>query len=146
MRFSTTFKGLFYLQKFNYFKTRGIEAGLRRTALYIRGACVRTIRVSPKSAPPNQPVRSRTRGGLRLIEAAIYTNGAIIGPIKFSTSNFFNEPVPHIHEFGGVFKSRDSRFFNYPNRSYMYHTLKQLNARGAILPQFSVSMARQFND
>ena len=79
-----------------------------------------------------------------MIETAVYRNGALIGPVKFPTSNFFNEPVTHIHEFGGVFFSRFG-MWSYPERSYMYYTLKQLHASNKINKRFSATMARHFN-
>ena len=142
--FNTTFRAVFYLQKFQYTVDKGKQRGLRNVAALIRGACIRTLRVSRKTAPAGHPPYAKTRGGLRVIEFSVYRNGAIIGPVKFPSSDFFNQPVPHIHEFGGLFFSR-SKYFNYPQRSYMNHTLKQLIARGKIPKEFSVGMARLFN-
>lgn len=142
--FSATFRGIFYLQKFNYTVEKGKQKGLRDVAALIRGACIRSLRISQRTSSPGNPPYAKTRGGLRVIEFSIYTNGAIIGPVKFPGSNFFDQPVPHIHEFGGTFISRVN-YYNYPQRSYMNHTLKQLVAKGKIPKQFSVSMARQFN-
>ncbi len=142
--FKTTFRGIFYLQKFNYTKEKSKQAGLMSTALFIAGACKRTIRISPNPSSPGSPVHSRTRGGLRMIETAVYRNGALIGPVKFPSSNFFNEPVPHIHEFGGTFFSRFG-LWTYPERSYMYRTLKQLHASNKINKRFSATMATRFN-
>jgi hypothetical protein len=144
MSYRFLFKGFFYLQKFDTYVNRGKQKGLVRTANYIRGACIRTLRVSKTVAPPNTPPHAKTRGGLRVIHAAVYRNGAIIGPIKFASSNYFNSPVPHIHEFGGTYLSRFG-YWRYPQRSFMYHTLKQLIARKAIPKQFSAGLARQFN-
>jgi hypothetical protein len=143
MKFSFLFKGIFYLQKFNYYKAKAKIAGLRKTALYIRGACIRTLRVSKRISPPGHPPYSKTKGGLRVIEAAVYSNGAIIGPVKFPNSNSANQPVTHIHEFGGLFVTRQG-YANYPQRSYMNYTLQQLLRRGVIPKEFSVGMARQF--
>ncbi len=144
MTFSATFREIFYLQKFNYTVDKGKTKGLRGVAALIRGACIRTLRVSKRTAPAGHPPFAKTRGGLRIIEYTVYRNGAIIGPVKFPGSNFFNEPVPHIHEFGGTYFSRKA-YYQYPERSFMNHTLKQLIARGKIPKEFSVSMARQFN-
>jgi hypothetical protein len=68
---------------------------------------------------------------------------AMIGPVKFSGSNFFNQPVTYIHEFGGAFFSRKG-FFRYPERSYMYSTLKKLQAQKKILPGFTIHIRKQF--
>jgi hypothetical protein len=141
---STTFRGIFYLQKFNHTVKKGKEKGLRDVAALIRGACIRSLKVSKRTSSPGNPPFAKTRGGLRVIEFAVYQNGAIIGPVKFPGSDFFNQPVPHIHEFGGTYMSRIT-YYNYPQRSYMNYTLKQLIAKGAIPRRFSVSMGRMFN-
>lgn len=142
--FSVVFRSIFYLQKFNTTVRRGKQKGLRSVAALIRGACIRSLRISQRTSPPGRPPYAKTRGGLRVIAFHVYQNGAIIGPVKFPGSNFFNEPVPHIHEFGGTYISRLA-YYQYPQRSYMNHTLKQLIASGKIPRQFSVSMGRMFN-
>lgn len=142
--FKFLFKGYFYLQKFDYVKDKAKKSGLQSTALFIAGACKRTLRVSQRTSSPGNPPFAKTRGGLRVIEAAIYRNGAIIGPVKFPTSNFFDKPVPHIHEFGGTFYGRFG-IWTYPERSYMHRTLKQLHAGNRINKRFSATMARMFN-
>jgi len=142
--FKFLFKGYFYLQKFDYTKDKAKKAGLQSTALFIAGACKRTLRVSQRTSSPGNPPFAKTRGGLRIIEAAIYRNGAIIGPVKFPTSNFFDKPVPHIHEFGGTFYGLTG-IWRYPERSYMHRTLKQLQAGNRINRRFSATMARLFN-
>lgn len=137
-------RSLFYLQKFNTRIERGKKNSLFRTAALIRGASIRTLKINQQTSSPGTPPYAKTRGGLRVIEFNVYSNGAIIGPVKFPGSDFFNQPVPHIHEFGGTFFSQFS-YYSYPQRSYMGHTLKQLVARGAIAREFKVGIARQFN-
>lgn len=144
MTLKATFKGIFYLQKFQYTVDKGKRKGLRGVAALIRGACIRSLRISKRTSSPGNPPFAKSRGGLRVIQFDVYGDTAVIGPIKFAGSNFFNQPVPHIHEFGGTFYSR-LKYFQYPERSYMNHTLKQLIARGAIPREFSVGMGRQFN-
>lgn len=144
MQLRLFFKGIFYLQRFHYAVEKGSKAGLLRTARLIRGASIRTLRISSRTSLPGNPPFAKTRGGLRLIEYVVYNNGAIIGPIKFNSSNTHNKPVPHIHEFGGTFFTRTRQVY-YPQRSFMYHTLKQLIARGMIAKEFRVGLARQFN-
>lgn len=141
--FKYFFRSMFYLQKFNYTVKKGSNKGLKDVASLIRGSCIRTLRISKRTSPPGNPPFAKTRGGLRVIEYFVYRQTAIIGPVKFPNSNFLNEPVPHIHEFGGMFFSKKA-YYNYPERSYMNHTLKQLVAKGAIPRQFSVSLAKQF--
>lgn len=143
MQLKYVFKSIFYLQKFQYYVDKGKRSGLERVTAFIRGACIRTLRVSKRTAPENHPPFSKTRGGLRVIEGAVYSNGAIIGPVKFAGSNFFNKPVPFIHEFGGMFISRIG-YAKYAKRSYMNHTLKQLAKRNVLPKEFSIGMARQF--
>lgn len=144
MQLKFLFKGIFYLQKFQYYKDKAKYSGLSRVVAYIRGACIRTLRVSKRTAPPEHPPYAKKRGGLRAIEGAVYTNGGIIGPVKFPASNFFDSPVPHIHEFGGTFISRVG-YAKYAKRSYMNYTLQQLRRRGALPKEFAVGMARQLN-
>lgn len=138
------FKGVFYSTKFNATVQKSKQAGLQRLAAYIRGATIRSLRISQRTSAPGKPPYAKTRGGLRIIQYSLYRNGAIIGPVKFPGSNFFNQPVPHIHEFGGTFMSRKG-FRQYPERSYMNSTLQQLQKRGAISKEYSVGMARQWS-
>lgn len=142
--FKGFYKSIFYLQKFTYTVDKGKKRGLNKVAALVRASCIRTLRISKQTSPPGSPPFAKTRGGLRVIEYVTYQDTAIVGPVKFPNSNFFNQPVPHIHEFGGTFFSRKA-YFNYPERSYMGHTLKQLIARGAIPREFSVSMGHYFN-
>lgn len=135
---------IYFFRQFHHRVKIAKNKALYRTAGLIRSACIKTIRVSPNSSPPGTPVRSRTRGGIRLIRFAVSSSGesALIGPIKFSYSNQWDEPVPHIHEFGGVFASRFSYFARYPQRSYMAHTLQKLKRQRAIPTTFAASIAR----
>jgi hypothetical protein len=142
--FKYFFRSTFYLQKFNYTVDKGSNKGLHKVAALIRGASIRSLRISKRTSPPGNPPFAKTSGGLRVIEYVVDKRVAVIGPVKFPTSNFFNQPVPHIHEFGGTFFSQKA-YYNYPERSYMNHTLKQLVAKGAIPKQFKVGMATQFN-
>lgn len=139
-----TFKSVFYLQKFNYTKEKAKRSGLHRVAGLIRTSAIRSLRVSNRTSLPGNPPFAKTRGGLRIIQFQVYSNGAIIGPVKFSKRNSLNKPIPHVHEFGGLFRSRTG-FKQYPVRSFMYHTLKRLQSRKQIGSQFRVAMARQFN-
>lgn len=144
MSLRTFFRAVFYTTKFNRAVAKGKTAGLERLAAYIRGAAIRTLRISQRTSSPGNPPYAKTRGGLRIMKYTVYKNGAIIGPVKFPGSNFFNQPIPHIHEFGGTFFSRKG-YYRYPQRSYQGHTLRQLQKRGAIPKEFSVGVARKFN-
>lgn len=92
---------------------------------------------------PGNPPHAHTRTGLRAIEFVVDSaaDAAIVGPIKFASSRFFDQPVPHIQEFGGIFRSRRS-VSSYPERSYMYRTLKKLTAAGLLPREFSYGMAQ----
>jgi hypothetical protein len=142
--FKGFYKSTFYLQKFTYTVDKGKKRGLNKVAALIRASCIRTLRISKQTSPPGSPPFAKTRGGLRVIEYVTYGDTAIVGPIKFPNSDFFNQPVPHIHEFGGTFFNKRA-YFNYPERSYMGHTLNQLIAKGAIPQEFKVGMGHYFN-
>ncbi len=135
---------IYFFRQFHHRVKVGKNKALYRTAGLIRSACIKTIRVSPNPSSPEKPVHSRTRGGIRLIRFSVSSmeDSAIIGPIKFAWSNKWDEPIPHIHEFGGTFASRFSYFATYPKRSYMGHTLDKLRRQGVIPRQFAASIAR----
>lgn len=117
------------------------DRALYRVAGLVRTATKRSMRRRIGPSSPGTPPHAHTRGGLREIRFVVDTRAkaALVGPLKFPGSNFFNEPVPHVHEFGGGFISRRG-FKNYPQRSYMKSTLDKLVASGKIPRQFSVSM------
>ncbi len=135
---------IYFFRQFHHRVKVAKNKALYRTAGLIRSACIRSIRVSPRPSTPGQPVHSRTRSGLRLIRFAVSSteDSALIGPIKFGNSNRWDEPVPHIHEFGGTFTSIWSYFATYPQRSYMGFTLDKLRRQGVIPRQFATSIAR----
>lgn len=135
---------IYFFRQFHHRVRVAKNKALYRTAGLIRSACIKTIRVSANPAPPGMPVRSRTRAGLRLIRFSVSSmeDSALIGPIKFGWSNSWDEPVPHIHEFGGTFMSRFSYFATYPQRSYMGFTLNKLRRQGVIPRMFAASVAR----
>ncbi len=137
---------LWYAQKLNKQIRVGRNRGLYRVAGLIRTSTKRSMRLRARASVAGSPPHAHTRAGLRQIEFIVddAAGAALVGPIKFSGSNFFDSPVPHIHEFGGVFLSRSKlgRYWNYPERSFMYSTLKKLSAAGKIPAEFSVAMGR----
>jgi hypothetical protein len=135
-------KTIFYVQRLNKRVREGRNVALYRTAGLIRTSSKRSMRLRVGASRPMTPPHAHTRGGLRQIEFVVdqAAGAAIVGPIKFSGSRFFDQPVPHIQEFGGVFINRRG-YWKYPERSYMYYTLKRLQTAGKINRQFSVSMA-----
>lgn len=136
-------KTLFYVQRLNKQVKAGTTSGLYRTAGFVRSTARRSLRVRPGASTPGFPPHAHTRAGLRVIEFDVdpVAEAAIVGPIKFPGSNYFNEPVTYIHEFGGTFLSLRG-YWRYPERSYMYYTLKKLVASGRIPKEFSLAMGR----
>lgn len=139
-------KPLFYAQRLATRVRIAKSRALYRVAGLVRTSAKRSIRVrrGPSSAPA--PPHAHTRAGLRAIEFVVdeAAGAAIVGPVKFAGSNFFNEPVSHIHEFGGVFIARRG-YWRYPKRSYMNYTLERLVASGKIPREFTIAMGRVIN-
>lgn len=136
-----TAKTFFYLQKLNQRVRVAKIKALFQTAGLVRTATKRSMRLRGGASRSGTPPHAHTRAGLRQIEFVVdfAAGAAIIGPVKFPGSNYFNEPVPHIHEFGGIFLARRG-YWTYPQRSYMNYTLKKLVAAGRIPRQFSIAM------
>ncbi len=134
---------LFYFQKLKSRVRIARNKALYRTAGLIRTSTKRSMRLRRGPSRPGTPPHAHTRMGLRVIEFIVddAAGAAMIGPLKFPGSNYFNEPVPFIEEFGGRFISRRS-YATYPERSFMYYTLKKLVASGKIPTEFAVSMAQ----
>lgn len=101
------------------------------------------MRTRDGASRPGTPPHAHTRGGLRVIkfDADVKADAGLVGPVKFPGSNFFNEPVPHIHEFGGEYVSRRS-IATYPERSFMWGPTKKLIRRGKIIKRYSVALGR----
>lgn len=136
-------KPLWYAQKLNKRVTLARNRGLYQVAGLVRTTSKRTLRLRIGASSPGFPPHAHTRAGLRQIEFVVdeAAQAAIVGPIKFSGSNFFNEPVTYIHEFGGTFLSSRG-YWRYPERSYMYYTLKKLAASGRIPKEFTLAMGK----
>ena len=113
---------------------------LYRLAGYVRTTARRTIRERPGPSTPGKPPHAHMREGLRNIQFAVNGDQAVIGPVKFPWSNWFNEPTPHIHEFGGTYFSRTA-IADYPQRPYMSVALQKLRDRGIIPRQISATIA-----
>lgn len=135
-------KTIWYFQKLNQRVKVGKSRAIFRVAAYIRTSAKRSMRLrsGPSQAPA--PPHAHTKAGLRAIEFAVDPSleSAIVGPVKFPGSNFFDSPVPHIHEFGGSYLARTG-IYQYPQRPYMSTTLKRLHASGVIPRQYSASLA-----
>jgi hypothetical protein len=134
-------KFLFYFSKLSKKVKIGTNRALYRVAGLVRTTERRTIRVRPNASRPGTPPHAHTSGGLRVIEFHVSGNRAIIGPKRFAGSSWWNQPVTHIHEFGGQFVSRKGNLAKYPQRSYAGETLNRLQKQGKIPKQFAVSIA-----
>lgn len=121
------------------------DASLTQTCSFIRKATRSSLRVRKGASRPGSPPHAHTRAGLREINYDVKGNEGIIGPRRFSGSNFFNRPVPNIHEIGGVaIRRRAFAMHRYPERSFMYSTTKRLAKTGRISSRFRVSFQRVF--
>lgn len=139
-------KTVFFFQRLMVSHRIAKDRGLSRIGALVRGALRRTLRVTAdprRASSPGTPPYCHTQGGLRVIAFDAGTRDVIIGPVKFPGSNFFNQPVPHIHEFGGTYFSRKG-FYQYPERSYESYTLRQLHARGLIPIEYSSEVRKLF--
>jgi hypothetical protein len=143
MRLKIAAKTVFFLQRLQTRHKIAKHKGLAKVGALVRGAVKRTLRVASGSSLPGRPPHCHTRGGLRVVEFATGSHDVVIGPVKFAGSDFFNKPVPHVHEFGGTFYSRLG-FYLYPQRSYMYYTLKQLHAKRMIPKEYSTEVRKVF--
>jgi hypothetical protein len=135
-------KTVFYFDKLATRIKIGKNRALYRTAGLVRLTARRLLRVRSGPGRPGAAPHAHTRGGLREIRFSVFGNVAIVGPTKFANSTFWDEPVPHIHEFGGIYISRRSTRATYPQRSYMGVTIERLMSKGKIPKQFSVSIAQ----
>lgn len=139
-------KVLYYFQKLQTRIKIARDRALYRVSGYVKTATKRSMRTRVGASEPGRPPHAHTRTGLRMIEFRVDTlaGASIIGPVKFAGSNFFNEPVTYVQEFGGTFISRRG-FSQYPKRSYMKYTLDKLVSSGKLPRQFSASMGRVLN-
>jgi len=140
---------LSYRIKLFFERLKAKKERFKRDAIYSTAGLIareekQTLKVRSGVSRPGSVPHAHTRAGLRVILFAVDRNRAIIGPVKFSTSNKFSEPVPSIHEFGKtVFQVRGIfRILHYPERPYAIVTLKRLQRRNKINKQFAAGIAR----
>ena|SRR5690554_1155090 len=140
MRFRSRF--VVFVDRFRRRASRGKTAGLYRVSALIRLEARQSMRVRSgrKASLPGRPPFARTRSGLREINYQVNDHMAIIGPRKFRRSNYFNKPVPNIHEFGGTVIARKRSLQRYPERSFMYSAVKSLQRKGKLPAQFKYMM------
>ena len=126
----------------------GRDQGLYQVSSLIRREAREKIRIRPKGAKPfPKRISAHTRGGIREINFHVQGSSSIIGARKFRGSNWFNRPVPNIHEFGGtaIHSGIRSRVLaRYDERSYMWSAVKRLQRKGKIAKRFSVSLRRSW--
>lgn len=124
----------------------GKKEGIYRVSGKIRSEWIKTLRIRRGHSRPGNPPHAHTRGGLRVIKFHVDGDSSIVGPVKFTRSNLFNEPAPHIHEFGKTVRSRfgRSRFYSFPKRPHASRTLERLRRTRVLGREFSVSVAKYF--
>jgi hypothetical protein len=136
-------KVLTFFKKLKTYYHPRFNNGIYGVCGLIRTSTKRSMRkrVGPSQAPFPPHAHAAGSSGLRAIKFDVdrSRNSGLIGPVKFPGSNFFNEPIPHMHEFGGLYFHR-GRGYSYPERSYMWSTTKKLIAQGRIPRRFAVSM------
>lgn len=136
-------KSVVFVDRLNRRIKQSNNRALYKTAALIRLEARQSMRIRQKASHPGQPPSAHTRGGLREINFHVTGNGAYIGPRKFPRSQFFNRPVPNIHERGGpAINYRRTRIVltRYPERSFMYRAVKTLARKGKLNSQFSYSL------
>lgn len=120
---------------------------LYRAAGRVRLTARRMIRVVAHDRPSKAPAppHAHKPEGIRTIVYSVQEalGYAVVGPLKFSNSRYWDEPVPHMHEFGGQFKSRKTTA-KYPKRPYMSRAVKKLEDGGYFDKDVNVSVSEQF--
>ena len=138
------FRIQFYFQKMARRVKVAEDKAIFRVAGLIQKATKRSMRFRPGPSKPGKPPHAHRQAlnGLRHIRFVVDYNNkkALIGPIKFPRSNYFDAPATQIQEFGGFFRT-DKVVAFFPKRSYMEYTLKKLVAQGKINKEFSAGMA-----
>ena len=123
-------------------KDRGKRDAIYGVAALIRRSAINRLKVRPGASTPGAAPHAHPLAGLRVIQFNVSGNTAIIGPIKFSSSRQYNEPLPSIHEFGKtVFTlGRIFKIVNFKARPYMSTTIKSLEGR--IPKEFSLQLGK----
>lgn len=125
----------------------GSVRGLYRVCALIRLESRQSLRIRRRPSRPGSPPSAHTRAGLREINFHVRGSTGIVGPRKFRTSNFFNRPVPNIHEKGGIAIAAGFRrrlVSRYPERSFMWAAVKRLQKRRKISREFNVTLQRSW--
>lgn len=133
-----------FFERFRVRKNRAKREGIYSVAGLIASSAKQSLRIRRGPSRPGAIPHAHTRGGLRMIQFAVDGNRAIIGPVRFPRSRQYNEPVPSIHEFGKLVYTLSGimRLKKYPERPYMYPTIKRLARRGKLPRNFSAQVAK----
>ena len=123
-------------------KDRGKRDAIYGVAALIRRSAINRLKVRPGASTPGAAPHAHTLAGLRVIQFNVSGNTAIIGPIKFSSSRQYNEPLPSIHEFAKTLFTlrRIFKIVNFKARPYMSTTIKSLEGR--IPKEFSLQLGK----
>lgn len=127
----------------------GAKKGLYQVSALIRSEARQSMRVRRAASSPGTPPSVHKRPGLKEINFDVAASGthSVIGPRKFARSNFFNRPVPNIHEKGGtaIYASFRRRFIaRYPERSFMWNAVTSLRRKGKIQREFNITLQRNW--
>ena len=120
---------------------------LNHTCALIRKEAIEKMRRRPGKSQPGFPPHNHKTPGLKAIFYDIRGEEGFIGPIKFRGSKFFNRPIPNIHEFGGVAVGVSfgrSAVARYPERSFMYSAVKNLQRKNKLASQFTITFRSNF--
>lgn len=133
-----------FFEKLRARKGRAKREAIVATSSLIVRETKQTLRIRPGRSAIGAVPHAHTTLGLRVIKFAVDGDSSIIGPVKFSDSNRLSEPVPSIHEFGKAVYTIGLKtvYYKYPQRPYMYPTLKRMHRKVQIPRQFSATMAR----
>lgn len=130
-----------FFEKLKVRVNRSKREAIYSTSGLIARSAKQSLRIRPGASRPGAIPHAHTRGGLRVIQFAVDRNQSIIGPVKFPRSQRFNEPAPHIQEFGAtVIDLRRGKVVTYVKRPYMSRTLERL--KNKIPRNFTASVAR----
>lgn len=137
-------KAVVFIDRLRRRISKGNNRAIYRTLALIRKEArdrmrPRAKRVEGGSTPPSPPFAYRPNGLREINFAVVGDNAGYVGPRKFPRSNFFNKPVPAVHEKGGGvvnYRRRRTVLARYPERSFMYSAVRRLQQRGKLNSQF----------
>lgn len=132
-----------FFEKLKVKKNRAKREAIYSVSGLIARSAKQSLRIRPGPSRPGAVPHAHTRGGLRVIRFAVDRNKSIIGPIRFARSRRYNEPAPHIHEFGKVVVDlRRGKVLKFAKRPFMSKTIERLGNKGLIPKTFSAKIAR----